>query len=219
MKSSTRSPPSLRGYTSMPTPGRMIGDHLRQRSRDHAYDQLSDPRAFAEAMSTDLQAINGDKHLVVNFAPGTEFDRPGPGGIVDDTGTVQRRRPGEDEGARRNHWSLGRVDILPGNVGYFKVTGFEGSKTALDANLRRARVPRRNGCDDLRLARNGRRERGAEQLLISHFTGPDTVPSLRITNRSSGKQRVRYTLASVPGKRRTQVPIWILLRIAARQRG
>jgi hypothetical protein len=165
---------------------------------------------FAEAMSTDLQAVNGDKHLFVNFAPGTEFDRPGPGGIVDDTGMVQRRRPSEDEGARRNHWSLGRVDILPGNVGYFKVTGFEGSKTALDATS--AALAYLDGTDAMIFDLRGMGGGSGEQsnFLISHFTGPDTIPSLVVTNRSSGKRRVRYTLASVPGRRRPQVPIWIL---------
>jgi hypothetical protein len=190
--------------------GRMIADHLRQRARAHAYDQLSDPRLFAEAMSTDLQAINGDKHLFVNFAPGVEFDRPGPGGIVPDTGRVQRTRPGADEGARRNHWSLGRVDILPGNVGYFKVTGFEGSKTALDATS--AALAYLEGTDAMIFDMRGMGGGSGEQsnFLISHFTGPDTVPSLVVTNRSSGRRRVRYTLATVPGKRRPQVPIWIL---------
>lgn len=190
--------------------GRMIADHLRQRSRDHAYDTLSDPRLFAEALSGDLQAINGDKHLFVNFAPGAAFDHPGAGGIVDDTGAVQSNRPEEDEAARRNHWALGRADILPGNVGYFKVLGFEGSKAALDATS--AALTYLDGTDAMIFDLRGMGGGSGEQsnFLISHFTGPDTVPSLVVTNRSSGKRRVRYTLATVPGKRRPHVPIWIL---------
>lgn len=190
--------------------GRLIADHLRERSRAHAYDNLSDPRLFAEALSGDLQAINGDKHLFVNFAPGTEFDRPGAGGIVDDTGAVRSSRPEEDDAARRSHWALGRADILPGNVGYLKVLGFEGSKAALDATS--AALAYLDGTDAMIFDLRGMGGGSGEQsnFLISHFTGPDTIPSLVITNRSSGKRRVRYTLATVPGKRRPHVPIWIL---------
>lgn len=190
--------------------GRMIADHLRERSRAHAYDQLADPRLFAEAMTADLQTVNGDKHLFVTFAPGAEFDRPGAGGIVDDTGMVQRNTPAEDEAARRNHWALGRADILTGNVGYFKVLGFEGSKAALDATS--AALNYLDGTDAMIFDFRGMGGGSGQQsnFLISHFTGPDTVPSLVVTNRSSGKRRVRYTLATVPGRRRPQVPIWIL---------
>jgi hypothetical protein len=48
-------------------------------------------------------------------------------------------------------------------------------------------------------------------FLISHFVNADTVPSLLVVDRSRGTRRVRYTLASVPGLRRTDIPIWILI--------
>jgi hypothetical protein len=46
--------------------------------------------------------------------------------------------------------------------------------------------------------------------VISHFTGPDTVRALRITNRSTGEAVDRWTLARVPGPRRPEVPLYVL---------
>jgi hypothetical protein len=47
-------------------------------------------------------------------------------------------------------------------------------------------------------------------FLISHFTGPDTIASLTVRNRSGNETFTRYTLASVPGPRRPTVPLYVL---------
>ncbi|HUR00180.1 MAG TPA: S41 family peptidase [Gemmatimonadaceae bacterium] len=190
--------------------GKMIAAHIRDRARAHAYDQLTDPRAFSDALTQDLRAINGDKHLNVGFNPNAHWDRPGKGGIVDDTGVVQHNSPEDEERARRDHWGLGRADILPGNVGYMKVNGFEGSRSALD--LTSAALKYLEGTDamifDLRGMGGG--DGDQSNFLISHFTGPDSLATLRVSNRSSGKSWVRYTKASIPGKRRADIPVFIL---------
>ena len=189
--------------------GRMIARHLRDQADAGAYDKLTDPRQFADVLTIDLKAVNGDKHLSVVYAPAAHFDRPGVEGIVDDTGVFQPS-PEEAEDARRDHWSLGRVDILPGNVGYMKITGFLGTQAALDATSAALRYL--EGTDAMIFDFRGMGGGDGDQsnFIISHFVGADTVPSLVVTNRSSGKRKVRYTLASVPGTRRPAVPIWIL---------
>jgi hypothetical protein len=48
-------------------------------------------------------------------------------------------------------------------------------------------------------------------FILSHFTGPDSVESLRIFNRSAGRSVSRWTLGSVPGPRRTDVPVYVLV--------
>ena len=59
-----------------------------------------------------------------------------------------------------------------------------------------------------------RRNRGGSgqlsNFLISHFTGPDTIASLEVSSRSAQMSFTRYTLPSVPGPRRPDVPVYIL---------
>src|SRR4051812_15261607 len=42
-------------FYSVADTGRMIADHLRNRLRAGVYDQLTDPRLFAEAVSVDMR--------------------------------------------------------------------------------------------------------------------------------------------------------------------
>lgn len=189
--------------------GRMIADRLRTRARTGAYDALTDPQRFAETLTMDLTAVNGDAHLSVSYAPPAPPDRSGRGAGTDSV-AAQRSRVRQSEAARRDHWGLARVDVLPGNVGYMKVTSFEGSPAALGATSAALRYL--EGTDAMIFDFRGMRGGSGDQsnFLISHFVGSDTLPSLVVRNRSTGQTRTRYTLATVPGMRRPTTPLWIL---------
>jgi hypothetical protein len=200
--------------------GRMIAEQLERRLRAGAYDTLTNARRFAEALTHDLQSVNGDRHLNVRYAPDSPGARPGPEGIRmlrpapgGPTGPGDGPRqapPAAVEGARLAHWALGRLDVLPGNVGYMDVRGFlygPGSEDAYAAALRYL-----DGTDAviIDLRRNGGGSPQAVNLLLSHFLTSDTVASLKVTNRSGGESFTRYTLARVPGPRRPNVPLYVL---------
>ncbi|MDB4892650.1 MAG: peptidase [Gemmatimonadetes bacterium] len=192
----------VRMYVDADT-GRMIADKLRARLAAGAYDSASDPRRFSDLLTSDLQSVNGDKHLSASYAPGAAGSggpRPVPPG-----GAPQ------NDVARRDHWGLGRVDVLPGNVGYMKVNGFDGSPAAIAATA--GALKYLEGTDAMIFDFRGMGGGSGQQsnYLISHFVSADTVPSLLVVDRFRGTRRVRYTLASVPGLRRTDVPIWILI--------
>jgi hypothetical protein len=179
-----------RMYTA-PDTGRMIADRLRQREAAGAYRPLTQPQRFADALGEDMRAVNGDKHLRVLVGPPPMGG--GPGG------------PGSAENG------VGRVEVLTGNVGYLQLTGpMSGSRPALDAVTDALR--RLAATDavivDLRGVPGGSAE--MSNHVISHFTEPD-VPSLEVYNRMTGERRIRYTLATVPGPRRTDVPLYVLV--------
>ena len=75
---------------------------------DGRYAQLELPAAFAERLTTDLQAVAGDKHLRVS-APGLSIGPPP---------AAPPPRPGV---------GVARADILIGDVGYLEVDGFPAS--------------------------------------------------------------------------------------------
>jgi hypothetical protein len=183
--------------------GRMIADKLRARLAAGAYDSGSDPRRFSDLLTSDLQSVNGDKHLSASYTPGAAGSG-GPRG-VSPGGAPQNDR------ARRDHWGLGRVDVLPGNVGYMKVTGFDGSPAAIAATA--GALKYLEGTDAMIFDFRGMGGGSGQQsnYLISHFVSGDTVPSLLVVDRFRGTRTVRYTLASVPGLRRTDIPVWILI--------
>jgi hypothetical protein len=198
--------------------GKLIASHLAARVRAGAYDAVNDPYRFAELLTTDLRAVNGDKHLVVQYDPSRTAMRPGPEGIRmfgPPSGgpagrPAGRRQVGPDMVARRNHFNLGKVDVLPGNIGYLELRGFSGVDEAQDALVDALRYVKYTDAMIFDLRRNGGGSAELVNLLISHFTSPDTLASLTVSNRSGGEKFTRYTLASVQGPRRSDVPVYVL---------
>jgi hypothetical protein len=170
--------------------GAAIARHVRERLDAGAYRDATDPQRFARLVTQDLQAVNGDTHLVVDLAPAGGGG--GPGGAP----------------ALGAH-GIERVERLAGNVGYLRMSHFLGDQAmpAMEAALRYL-ASTDAVIIDLRNSRGGSAE--LANFLISHFTGPDTVHSLTIQDRARGITTERYTLATVPGPRRPDVPLYIL---------
>ena len=195
--------------------GKLIARVIADQAKSGAYDLVTDPYRFAERLTSDLRAVNGDKHLVVQYDPAHPAMRPGPDGIhmmapPGQQGAHREVPPDMAAAMRRNHFALGRVDVLPGNIGYLELRGFSGMDEAKDALVDALRYLQYSDAMIFDLRRNGGGSAELVNFLISHFTGPDTLASLTVTNRSGGEKFTRYTLASVPGPRRTDVPVYVL---------
>ena len=107
---------------------RMIAGRLRERLGAGAYDSIADPARLSQVLTTDLRSVNHDLHLSVSYSPGN----PGGGG----------RAGGGALGflAKSNHFALGRVDVLPGNIGYMEINGFSVDQAARDVVVGRSPV-------------------------------------------------------------------------------
>lgn len=182
-----------RVYVSADT-GRMIAERLRAHLRDGTYARAARWRDLTNALTTDLRAVNGDTHLWVELA------RPG-----------DRPPPPRDETERRANYFIERVDRLAGDVGYLRLGGFAGTAGAFAAVAGALRAL--EGTDavvlDLRNAQGGSAQMA--NFLVSHFTGPDTVPTVTAYDRLRGDTVRRYTAARVPGPRRPDVPLYVLV--------
>ena len=199
--------------------GRRIARGLRDRLAAGAYDRFTDVNAFANALADDLRAVNGDLHLGVQYAPGFPAFRPGPAGLPTPRPTTTPGAAPSDEPAptpamvaelRARNFGLERAARLEGNVGYLDVRGFySGPEAFATAEAALAFLEHTDAMIlDLRQMPGGSGD--MSNWIISHFIGPDTVPSLKIVNRSAGDSVVRWTMAKVAGARRPDVPLFIL---------
>lgn len=181
-----------RHYVS-PDTGRMIAARLRARRDAGGYDALTRPADLAEALTADLRAHNGDRHLSISVRG------PQSGGGA-----------GAGDGEPRTNYGFSRIERLDGNVGYIKLTRFSGSAQARDLAVTALRFVENTDAVilDLRGVPGGSGQ--LANFLISHFTAPD-VPSLNVYRRQTGRTETRNTLAEVPGPRRTDVPLYVLI--------
>jgi hypothetical protein len=174
-----------------PDTARMIAAHVRGRHASNAYDTISTFRDFTRALTADIRAINGDRHLSVSG--GSPAGSPGPS-----AGSPASRPTGID-----------RFERLDGNVGYLKLNLFAG-ESAFDAVAQA--LTSLDGTDamilDLRAVPGGTVQ--MVQFLMSHFMPPE-VHYLTALSMASGQATDQRTLREVPGPRRLDVPLYVLV--------
>lgn len=175
--------------------GALIASHLRRRHQEGAFDRAAGAEELARSLTQAMQAINGDRHLNVRPAGS------GPG---------RRMVESNPEEERRLNYYLGEPRVLEGNVGYLRVGRLSGE----EESVARLGVLLRSLENTAAMIIDLRGTPGGSPLmanaLVSHFTAPG-IPSLRVYNRATGQTFVRRTMAEVPGPRRTDVPLYVLV--------
>jgi hypothetical protein len=173
-----------------PDTARMIAAHMRGRHASRAYDTIPTLADLARALTRDLRAINGDLHLMV------------VGGSSGASGMMALRPEGRPTG-------VDRVEHLDDNVGYLKFSLLPPSY-AFDAVAHALRTL--DGTDamilDLRAVPGGTVQ--MTDFLVSHFMPPE-VRVLSAFSPATGETTHRHTLDEVPGPRRLDVPLYVLV--------
>ena len=217
---------------------RLIADHIQKRAKAKAYDADTQPGAFAEHVTEDLRAINGDLHLSLRFDPertsplagangmptrrvvGGPDGAPPPQGapsvVPGGSPVMVRTAPGGDRprpsvpGARERNYGLSRLEILPGNIGYLEVSGFLEGPGVEEALAAALQFLARTDAVIIDVRRNGGGSGQMSHLLFSHFLGPDPVRTINVKSRIDDMNREMTSLAEVPGPRRPDVPLYVL---------
>lgn len=171
----------------------------------------SDPGRFAAQITEDLRTASGDRHMYLNYAPAqfaaATTDKSDGGKRGEESAELQALWARE---AQRDNHGLTEMKILPGNVRYLRITGFEWVEdqtgAAYDAAMRFLR-----GADALiiDLRGNGGGSHAAVRYLLSHFMDGD---QLDITFLEAGNDPVQSrTLEYLPAGRLKGKPLYVLI--------
>lgn len=206
-----------------PKTGKALAEHLRKKLAQGAFDSCSTPFALADALTRALREVADDKHLGVRFgadASGGQMRivREGPGhGGQEAAPSGGRRivvgpnnRPAESHDRTPARSNVARVDRLDGNVGYLAISGFSPS----DRN-REAMASAMSLLDDadaiiVDVGQCPGGAPGAVAFLESYFFGPEPKELLARYDRPLDRTDHDFTLKELPGKRRAEVPLWII---------
>lgn len=173
---------------------------LRAHQRAAAYRDLSDGYLLAERLTSDLRAVSHDRHLQVTFTP---FKIPPPA------------RPTAQQLARfrnqveRSNCAFEKVEILPDDIGYVKFNAFmspaicAGTVEAAMAFVAHTRAL------IFELRDNGGRQPAMIAFIASYlFNRPTHLND--IYNRHQNTTTEFWTLPSLPGKRLSRQPVFVL---------
>jgi retinol-binding protein 3 len=118
-----------------------------------------------------------------------------------------------DDAARRINYGLGKIEILPGNIGYLAITEFGGSPDdpGVDSAVAAAfRYLERTDAIIIDVSENRGGFGTMSHLVFSHFLRATPVPTIRAQNRLESTDETFTSLAHVPGPRRPDVPLFVL---------
>jgi hypothetical protein len=154
----------------------------------------ADEKSLADAVTADLQSVNGDRHLRLLY-----HAEPLP-----------ERTPGDDtvehealaRWASQTCYGIARVELLPGNVGYLDIqpvlfpAAISGDAIAAAMTLVE---PAEALLIDVRHCLGGDPETVA--LLCSYLLGPEPVELTGLQERRGNRVRQYWTTPFVPGRR------------------
>ncbi len=213
-----------------------IEKQLRDRLEAGNYKDATTHFAFAVKLTDDLRAITNDKHFGVRYGTGSglgaiRIGRPGNGatnepGNSNASGGIERRSVRIGSGGtldpnssafkmlhdqfRKTNFAMPKLEVLPGNVGYFRLDmmpPLDVARPTLDAAL--AFLANTDALIiDVRDTPGG--VGGFIPYLMSHFF-PEGGKLLFTRHFGAQNRTDRFlTLDTVGGKRRPDVPLFIL---------
>jgi hypothetical protein len=182
-----------------------IVERLAASSAGGRYD-TGDPVVFAQRVSEDLQATNKDSHLYLRYEPAWYRSALLPPQAGEDEKQIRLER----EIARYTNHGLVEMKILPGNIRYLKIDGFDWVEDetglAYDAAMRFLKGGQAIVID-LRGNRGGWVQ--ASKYLISHFLDADTL--IATFYRPDAEPEQYRTVDYLPAGRIKGKPVYLLI--------
>lgn len=190
-----------------PEIAKKMEEFLNSKMRDGDYDNISDPVAFAEQMTKDLQQISNDKHIRVGYSPQQ----------VTEMREMEKNQISPEEQDRifferllGDNFGFKKVEQLPGNIGYIDFRFF-GPGEMIKEKVATVMSFVEN-CDALifDMRYNGGGDPTGIRLICSYLFGDTPVHLNDLYFRPKDTLEEFWTLKEIKGKRMPDVPVYIL---------
>src|ERR1051325_10572248 len=187
-----------------PDVAKKMEQSIRERAAKQEYDQITSAKQFATTLTNDLQAVSHDKRLRVRYSFESIPER------------APRQEPTAEEREQRkrnltwmNH-GFGKVERLPGNIGYLEFFNFADEE--LGADTVAAAMNFINGTDALiiDMRQNGGGNPAMVALVCSYLFGPEPVHLNDLYWREGNKTQEFWTKKELSGKRYLNKDVYVL---------
>ena len=177
---------------------------IRERVQKKEYDRITEGAAFAEALTTHLQAVSKDKHLRVVYSPTPR--PPAPAGQQD---SPEERSRHQRIQALRN-FGFEKIERLPGNIGYLEVRGFFDPAQAGEKAAAAMTFLADTDALIIDLRRNGGGLPEMVAVLCSYLFDSEPVHLNSLYWRPQDTTQQFWTLPYVPGRRYVGKDVYVL---------
>jgi hypothetical protein len=194
----------LNNYYVFPEIATTMGEALHARQQHGGYDSITEPMAFASALTADLREVSHDRHLRV-----VTGDTPAPDTAASGAPTPEQQSSMQKQMAARG-FGIAKVDTLPGNIGYLDVRGFDRVQYAAPAITAAMTQLADSDALIIDMRHNGGGDPAGVAFLCSYLFDQRTHLN-DLVWREGGRTQQFWTDTGVPGKRYGQhKPVYVL---------
>lgn len=123
---------SLKKHYIFPDKADAMAKYKKVQLRKGVYKKLSDPQQLAQQINADIRWIHYDAHLHIVYEPQMLAPK------VLSPEELTKARKEELAAEKENNFNFQKIEILPGNVGYFLFNGFTSQTAAAKPTLNAA---------------------------------------------------------------------------------
>jgi hypothetical protein len=192
----------LQAHYIFPDVAEQCARHIMLRLADGAYDGMTEPYEFAEALTTDLRSISKDGHMNVNLYPFGAFNEKDP---VE----IELARERDLLASKRDNFAFRRLEWLPGNVVVLELRSFRHTKDAGPTAIAAMNFLANADAIIIDLRSNHGGDPTMIQLISSYFFDkPTHLNSFQMRDKANVDQF--WTLPHVPGPKLVNTPLFLL---------
>jgi len=179
-----------------------ISVHINDKNKEGFFDNLTDPKEFAEVMTEEMQSISNDKHMKVHVKSiNTNLDPEAPNLLKNIYNTESQ--------FKSTNFGFTKLEKIKGNIGYLKLDGFAPLHAAKDYADLAMKYLSTSDAVIIDLRENNGGSPDLVQYICSYFfEKPTHLNSLY--NRVRNDTTHYVSLEKVDGKKMPDVPLFVL---------
>lgn len=177
---------------------------LRTRLEDGTWDGRTDTRSFVEAVSRDLEAVSGDRHIGLRYAP-----EPTSRAVRADPDEEARRREAMERNLQYSNFMFQKAEYLDGNVGYLRFDRFYDPRLAGPTVIAALEFLAHTDALILDLRQNAGGHAGMIRLMLGYFFAEPTHINSWY-DREADATVQSWTPDHVPGTRLVDTDLYVL---------
>jgi hypothetical protein len=189
-----------------PEIGEKIASQIQGKLENGEYDNITQESDLAFRLTTDLRSISNDHHWSVVYDPKGSAEQVDPENEGD-----KDRMARYLENARKTNYGFERVERLKGNIGYIDLRRFDPSEYGGETAV--AAMNFVSNCDALII--DLRQNHGGYPSMVQLITSYLYAPEPRLINtfyyRPTEDTQQFWTFPYIPGKRRPDIPVYLLI--------